>query len=109
MLADGLGIGRVGDRQDGLEQGGGHAEGDQGCPTALQIQQIRCGVLGEQLGPRADGLAVSRVAPAAVKARARERNMAERGAEGYCPLPRRRQAEQQRCRLTYAWASTTAC
>jgi hypothetical protein len=88
MLADSLG--GVGDRQDVLEQGGGHAEGDQGCPTALQIQQLRGSVLGEQLGQRADGLAVRRVAPAAVKARACERNMAKRGAEGYCPLPRRR-------------------
>src|SRR3954449_6320778 len=30
MLADNLGVGRVGDRQDVPEQGGGHAERDQG-------------------------------------------------------------------------------
>jgi hypothetical protein len=52
MLANGLG--GAGDRQDVLEQGGGHAEGDQGCPTALQIQQLRGGVLGEQLGQRTE-------------------------------------------------------
>src|SRR3954449_13250931 len=50
-------------------------------PTALQVEQLRCGVFGEQLGQRAEGPAVRRVAPTAVKAGAGERNMAERGAE----------------------------
>src|SRR4051794_469859 len=87
VLADGLGVGRIGDRQDVPEQGGGHAEGEQGCPAALQIQQLRGGVLGEQLGQWAEGLAVQRVAPAAVKAWACERNMAERGAKDDRVLP----------------------
>jgi hypothetical protein len=39
MLANGLG--GAGDRQDVLEQGGGHAEGDQGCPTALHQRLSR--------------------------------------------------------------------
>ena len=58
MLADGLGVGRAGDRQDVLEQSGRHAEGHQGGPAALQVEQFRRGVLGEQLGQRAEGLAV---------------------------------------------------
>src|SRR6188508_864920 len=81
MLADSLGVGRAGHRQDILEQGGCHAEGDQGGPAGLQIEQLRGGVLGEQLGQRAEGPAVCRVAATAVKAWACERNMAERGAE----------------------------
>jgi hypothetical protein len=81
VLADGLWVGRAGDRQDILEQGGHHAKGDQGCPAALQVEQLRGAVVSEQLGQRAEGLAVRRVAPTAVKARACERNMAERGAE----------------------------
>jgi hypothetical protein len=50
VAADSLGVGRAGHWQDVLEQGSGHTEGDQGCPAALQIQQLRGGVLGEQLG-----------------------------------------------------------
>ena len=38
------------DRQDVLQQGGGHAEGDQRGPAGLQIEQLRGDVLGEQLG-----------------------------------------------------------
>jgi hypothetical protein len=44
-------------------------------------------VLGEQFGQRAEGLAVRRVAPATVKARACERNIAKHGAEDDRVLP----------------------
>jgi len=44
VLADGFGVGRVGHRQNVPEQSGGHAEGDQRGPAALQIQQLRRGV-----------------------------------------------------------------
>jgi hypothetical protein len=47
----------------------------------IQVEQLRGSVLGEQLGQRAEGSGVRRVAPTAVKARACERNIAERGAE----------------------------
>ena len=63
------------------EQGGGHAEGDQRGPAALQIQQLRRGVFGEQLGQRAEGLAVRWVAATAVVARARKGDIAEHGAK----------------------------
>src|SRR4051812_39543446 len=69
MLADGLWVCGAGDRQDVLEQGGRYAEGDQRRPTALQIQQLRRGVFGQQLGQRAEGLAVRWVAATAVEAR----------------------------------------
>ena len=81
MLADGLGVGGAGDRQDVLEQGGGHAEGDQRGPAGFQIQQLRGGVFGEQLGQRAEGLAVRRVAATAVEAWTGERDIAEHGAK----------------------------
>jgi hypothetical protein len=87
MLADGFRIGRAGDRQDVPEQSGGHAEGDQRAPAALQMKQLRGGVVSEQLGQRAEGLAVRRVAPTAVKAWACEWNMAKRGAEDDRVLP----------------------
>jgi hypothetical protein len=81
VAADGLGVGRVGDRQDVLEQGSGHAEGDQGCPAALQIQQLRGGVLGEQFGQRAEGLAVRWLAATAIEARTRKGDIAKHGAK----------------------------
>ena len=81
VLADGFGVCRVGDRQDVLEQGGGQAEGDQRGPAALQIQQLRRGVFGEQLGQRAEGLAVRRLAATAVEAWAGEGDIAEHGAK----------------------------
>ncbi len=102
VLADGLGVGRIGDRQDVPEQGGGHAEGDQRGPAALQIQQLRGGVFGEQLGQRAEGLAVRWLAATAVKARAEESDIAEHGAKDdrVFSLAAQVTAGQQRCRST---------
>ena len=74
-------MGRVGDRQNVPEQGGSHAEGDQGCPACFQIQQLRWGIFGEQLGQRAEGRAVAWLAATAVKARAGEGDIAEHGAK----------------------------
>src|SRR3954454_13507412 len=68
VLADSLRGGRGGDRQNVLEQGGGHAKGEQGCAAALQIQQLRRGVFGQQLSQWAEGLAVRWLAVTAVEA-----------------------------------------
>ena len=76
-----FGVGGAGDRQDVPEQSGGHAEGDQGSPAALQIEQLRGGVFSEQLGQRAEGRAVRWLAATAVEARTGEGDMAEHGAK----------------------------
>jgi hypothetical protein len=57
VLADGLRVGHFGDRQNVLEQGSRQAEEDQRGPAALQIQQVRCGALGEELGQWAEPFA----------------------------------------------------
>ena len=76
-----FGVCGAGDRQDVPEQSGGQVEGDQRAPAALQIEQLRCCVVSEQLGQRAEGLAVRRVAATAVEAWTGEGDMAEHGAK----------------------------
>src|SRR5918994_3138801 len=113
VLADGLGVCGTRDRQDVLEQGGRHAEGDQRGPAGFQIQQLRRGVFGEQLGQRAEGLAVRWVAVTAVEAWTGEGDIAKHGAKDDWVLSFVAQltAGQQRGRLTKAaaWAVTIWC
>src|SRR3954452_15271074 len=76
VAANGAGVGGAADRQNFFQQLGSQAEGDQRGPFRFQIQQLRSGVLGEQLAQRAEGLTGRRLTATAVKAVQRD------GAEG---------------------------
>ena len=81
VAANGAGVGGAADRQNLFQQLGSQAEGNQRGPFRFQIQQLRGGVLGEQLAQRAEGLAGRRLTAAAVKARTVQRDGAEGGTE----------------------------
>jgi hypothetical protein len=52
VAAKGAGVGGAADRQNFFQQLGSQAEGNQRGPFRFQIQQLRSGVLGEQLAQR---------------------------------------------------------
>ena len=81
VAANGAGVGGAADRQNFFQQLGRQAEGNQRGPFRFQIQQLRSGVLGEQLAQRAEGLTGRRLTATAVKARTVQRDDAEGGTE----------------------------
>src|SRR4051794_22685390 len=69
------------DRQDVLQQAGGHTVGHQRGPARLEIEQLRGGMLGEEPGQRAEALGNPGLAEAAMKTWADQRDGAEGSAE----------------------------
>src|SRR3954447_2809384 len=81
VTADGRRVNSAIDRQDVLQQAGGHAVGNQRGPARLEIEQLRGGMLGEEPGQRAEALGNTGLAEAAMKTWADQRDGAESSAE----------------------------
>jgi hypothetical protein len=86
MVPDGGGVGHGGDRQNILQKIDGHTVGNEGSPLGFEIEQFGGGVFSQEPGQRTERLGLRRVAPAAVKARARKRHVAEGSSEDDTPL-----------------------